>query len=122
MWVNCFVKHTCIDRVSETKQCKTQPKPYFSVSLTGDAFKYQRNKPFTTMDADYDDSSSLNCAVDRKGGFWFQSCGHANLNGLYLNGALSGDQIYHGIRWHDWKANYSMKRAEMKIRPHHINE
>ena len=76
---------------------------------------YQNNRQFSTKDRDNDDYSSDKCAEYRHGGFWYNACAHANLNGEYLrNGMISK----RGINWSAWKKSYySLKRVEMKIKP-----
>ena len=71
---------------------------------------------FTTKDEDNDNNGGANCAVWRKGAWWYKACTDANLNGFYHNGPHSsyGD----GVNWITWKGqHYSAKCAEMKIRP-----
>ncbi|XP_068705701.1 microfibril-associated glycoprotein 4-like [Montipora foliosa] len=81
----------------------------------GDSLSFQRDAAFSTKDKDNDQDSS-NCAVVYKGAWWYTSCHESNLNGRYHHGQHSsfGD----GVNWHSWKGyNYSVKKAEMKIRP-----
>ena len=81
----------------------------------GDSLSYHRGYPFTTKDQDNDGKSSGNCAHEAKGAWWYNSCRHANLNGLYHHGKHS---YANGVNWYHWKGSqYSAKRAEMKIRP-----
>jgi len=81
----------------------------------GDSLSYHRGYPFSTKDQD-NDISSKNCAVSRKGAWWYKNCHQSNLNGLYHHGAQSS--YADGVNWSHWKGNkYSAKRAEMKIRP-----
>jgi hypothetical protein len=70
---------------------------------------------FTTKDKD-EDITPNNCAVTYKGAWWYESCHHSNLNGLYLKGTHSSNAD--GVNWHAFKGyNYSLKFSEMKIRP-----
>ncbi len=75
---------------------------------------YHRNRPFSTAEVD-NDAWSSNCAVSRGGPWWYGVCQHSDLNGRYLKAA--GD-AHQGITWNGFKGNsYSLKFAEMKIRP-----
>ena len=50
-----------------------------------------------------------------KGAWWYNDCVNSNLNGVYLHGKHS--KSWEGMVWYTWKgANYSVKRAEIKIR------
>ena len=81
----------------------------------GDSLNYHRGYPFTTKDQD-NDSWPKNCADYAKGGWWYKGCSESNLNGLYHYGTFSGNSD--GVKWYHWKGHfYSVKRAEMKIRP-----
>jgi len=81
----------------------------------GDSFAHHRGAPFSTKDQD-NDADARHCAVTFKGGWWYNACRHANLNGLYHHGPHSSHAD--GINWHHWKGDYySAKRSEMKIRP-----
>ncbi|KAL9983038.1 hypothetical protein ACROYT_G005162 [Oculina patagonica] len=82
----------------------------------GDSLSYHNGKSFTTKDQD-NDSKDRNCAVRFKGAWWYNACHYANLNGLYHEGGQHSS-FADGINWYHWKGHYySMKRAEMKIRP-----
>ena len=70
---------------------------------------------FTTKDQD-NDSWVRNCAVVFKGAWWYFGCHQSNLNGFYHHGKHSS--YADGVNWYHWKGHYySVKRAEMKIRP-----
>ena len=67
----------------------------------------------TTQDRDNDVNSGANCAVSYKGGWWYNSCHCANLNGLYQGGLHA-----QGVAWSSLRGlGYSLKHAEMKFRP-----
>jgi len=82
----------------------------------GDSMAYQRGSAFSTKDRDNDNYHS-SCSVAYKGpAWWFNSCVRSTLNGIYYKGRHSSS--WSGVNWYSWKgANYSAKRAEMKIRP-----
>ena len=99
-----------------TMYLNSNPEPHIPyLGTAGDSFAYHRGAPFSTKDKD-NDADSRHCAVTFKGGWWYISCRHANLNGLYHHGQHSSHAD--GINWQHWKGdNYSAKRSEMKIRP-----
>ncbi|KAG8178280.1 hypothetical protein JTE90_001316 [Oedothorax gibbosus] len=78
----------------------------------GDSMISQHNNnKFSTKDQDNDNHES-HCASTYKGGWWYNSCHHSNLNGLYLRGTRDG------IEWNSWSGyKESMETTEMKIRP-----
>ncbi|XP_054609345.1 fibrinogen alpha chain [Dunckerocampus dactyliophorus] len=57
---------------------------------------------FSTWDRD-NDGAAGNCAATRGGGWWYNQCQSANLNGIY----------HGGVVW----SNRSLKRARMFVRP-----
>ena len=81
----------------------------------GDSLRYNNYVRFTTFDVD-NDESYWNCAKTYFGGWWYKNCHYANLNGRY---DIGQNTDYHmGIIWYEFKGfSYSLKRAEMKIRP-----
>ncbi|XP_041934268.1 microfibril-associated glycoprotein 4-like isoform X1 [Alosa sapidissima] len=79
----------------------------------GDSLTYANGEKFSTFDKDQD-SWGNNCALTRRGGFWFKSCQYTNPNGLYLWGEVTDI----GLHWYHWKSNYySLKSISMKMRP-----
>ncbi|CAH3164154.1 unnamed protein product [Porites lobata] len=88
----------------------------YKLRTAGDSLSVHRGHPFTTKDRDHDESAKFNCAAYFKGAWWYTNCHASNLNGLYYNGSRAHKG--QGIIWNTWKGNqYSVKRAEMKIRP-----
>ncbi|OPL33679.1 hypothetical protein AM593_01596, partial [Mytilus galloprovincialis] len=78
----------------------------------GDALEYHNKQAFSTKDKDNDRDNSRSCAASYKGAWWYDSCHHTNLNGLYLGNKKNNK----GIRWWHWKNDQSMKTASMMIR------
>ncbi|XP_017768499.1 PREDICTED: angiopoietin-related protein 7-like [Nicrophorus vespilloides] len=71
---------------------------------------------FSTYDVKNDEAPECcPCASAYGGGWWFNSCFEANLNGMYRD--VSEDAGYYGgIIWEPWLGNYSLKRSEMMVR------
>ena len=81
----------------------------------GDALTYHNGMSFSTKDRD-NDKSVGNCAQGHKGGWWYNACHHASLNGLYLAGPDTTFGV--GVKWKQWRGyRYSLKKTTMKIRP-----
>nr|XP_022307971.1 ficolin-2-like [Crassostrea virginica] len=78
----------------------------------GDSFSYHDNMDFSTFDKDNDKNPVYNCALGRFGGWWYNSCHRANLNGQYGNVNKSD-----GINWYAWRGfEYSMTEVRMMLR------
>ena len=71
----------------------------------------EKGMMFSTKDQDNDNSDKWHCAASAKGGWWFNACHYAFLNGLYRSGT---DWSY--IIWHTWKEWSSLAFSEMKFR------
>ena len=72
---------------------------------------HSNNRYFSTKDRD-NDAQGGNCAVSRKGGWWWGHCGYTNPNGLHsASTTYNRPSTYTGSSW-VYHPNY-----EMKIRP-----
>ncbi|XP_069580702.1 fibrinogen alpha chain-like [Brachyistius frenatus] len=77
---------------------------------------------FSTLDRDNDESGE-SCAEMFGGGWWYNSCQTANLNGIYYKGTYnpkttSPYEVENGVVWPTYKpASYSLKAVRMLIRP-----
>ena len=83
----------------------------------GDSLKWQVGYKFSTMDKD----TPGKCAFNLVGAWWFhtKACAHSHLSGLYLFGPTN--EGWRCLLWFHWKSHsYSLKFAQMKIRPYHI--
>ncbi|KYO34498.1 angiopoietin-related protein 4 isoform A [Alligator mississippiensis] len=82
-----------------------------------------RQLPFSTRDQDHDLKADTNCAKHLSGGWWFSSCGHANLNGKYFRSIpRQRHERKQGIFWKTWKGSWldeltqSLHRSQEKRR------
>uniref|UniRef100_A0A667ZD94 Angiopoietin-like 1b n=1 Tax=Myripristis murdjan TaxID=586833 RepID=A0A667ZD94_9TELE len=83
----------------------------------GDSLSSHNGKQFTTLDRDKD-AFSGNCAHFHKGGWWYNACGQANLNGVWYTGGVYRSKFQDGIFWADYGGGfYSMKSVRIMIRP-----
>uniref|UniRef100_A0A665TQF7 Fibrinogen-like protein 1 n=2 Tax=Echeneis naucrates TaxID=173247 RepID=A0A665TQF7_ECHNA len=72
---------------------------------------------FSTYDQDNDNYKG-NCAQEDKGGWWFNKCHTANLNGMYYPNGHYNAMTDDGVVWYTWKGWwYSLKTSIMKLRP-----
>ena len=94
-------------------RCMTiNPTIFFLTCSAGDSLAYHLGLQFSSKDRD-NDRSQHNCALSMKGGWWYNSCQHSNLNGLYRK----GQKELTGMRWNRWRGSESVERSEMKLRP-----
>jgi len=85
----------------------------------GDSLSFQIGSKFHTVDKDTT-YRKRKCAGAFHGGWWYRDwhCLRCQLTGFYLFGPVSKSMYWKGIMWYHWKRNtYSLKAAEMKIRP-----
>ena len=78
---------------------------------------------FSTADRDQDSWGEGSCAELYGGGWWYNNCLAANLNGVYYRGKYDPEsnspyEVENGVVWTPYKpADYSLKRVRMSIRP-----
>uniref|UniRef100_A0A182MYC6 Fibrinogen C-terminal domain-containing protein n=1 Tax=Anopheles dirus TaxID=7168 RepID=A0A182MYC6_9DIPT len=61
----------------------------------------------------FDKNDVHNCARLYGGGWWFDNCYHAHLNGRYQQ---KDDHYRMGVSWTEFNKNYSMKSTKMMVR------
>ncbi|KAM9376196.1 fibrinogen-like protein 1 [Pholidichthys leucotaenia] len=72
---------------------------------------------FSTYDMDNDNYDG-NCAMEDKGGWWFNKCHSAHLNGMYYPNGHYSAVTDNGVVWYTWRGWwYSLKTTIMKLRP-----
>ncbi|XP_028140670.1 microfibril-associated glycoprotein 4 isoform X2 [Diabrotica virgifera virgifera] len=83
----------------------------------GDALTPHLNAKFTTHDVDQDTNPG-NCAQMYNGAWWYTSCHASNLNGKYMNIALSDAYKHHGLNWSGFRGHeYNLAGSRILIRP-----
>ncbi|EAX04925.1 fibrinogen alpha chain [Homo sapiens] len=89
----------------------------------GAEYTSHNNMQFSTFDRDADQWEE-NCAEVYGGGWWYNNCQAANLNGIYYPGGSydprnnSPYEIENGVVWVSFRgADYSLRAVRMKIRP-----
>lgn len=95
--------------------------------VKGDAslgpFLSHNGMKFSTFDKDNDKWEGESCAEMYGGGWWYNNCRSANLNGIYYKGQYDPGsntpyEIENGVVWLTYKpADYSLKKVQMFIRP-----
>jgi len=88
----------------------------------GDSMQTHHKMFFTTKDKDNDKYPSYNCAHYFKGGWWYNACLDANLNGLYQKGYDNGKERANLTVWKAWKGTESLETVEIKIRPKYFEK
>lgn len=85
----------------------------------GDSLNFHNDMKFSTEDLD-NDLHMRNCAAENKGGWWYNSCYMANLNGMYHAAWYSQEEsaFADGMVWFTIKSSdkYSVRKVDMKLR------
>lgn len=88
----------------------------FSAAVVADALAPHSGLQFSTYDQDNDNHSTVHCANTHGGGWWYRSCIHGHLTGMFYSTGY--DPENNGIFWQGLTTdNESLKQAVMAIRP-----
>ncbi|GFN77398.1 fibrinogen-related protein 3-2 [Plakobranchus ocellatus] len=93
---------------SESKQYTLRIGSYSGNA--GDSLDYHKGQKFSTYDRDNDSDDRQDCAEFHEGGWWYNSCDYANLNGR-MNGRLD-----YGLEWNGFAKRDTCSFSEMKMR------
>ena len=90
------------------------------VCISGDVngLIYNNGYSFSARDRDVDVHSSVDCAEQRHGAWWYRDCSYVNLNGHY---ATPGTKSSYGRGWggvvyYNFKRYQSLKSTTMMFR------
>ncbi|XP_076876079.1 fibrinogen like 1B isoform X1 [Brachyhypopomus gauderio] len=73
---------------------------------------------FSTRDQDNDRYLQGSCASENKGGWWYNRCHAANINGRFYRGGNYTAKNDNGVVWSTWRGLwYSLRHTTMKVRP-----
>ncbi|XP_036393587.1 fibrinogen like 1B [Megalops cyprinoides] len=73
---------------------------------------------FSTRDEDHDRYLQGSCSEENKGGWWYNRCHAANLNGKFYRGGEYKGRYDNGVVWMTWRGLwYSLRHTTMKVRP-----
>lgn len=107
--IKVFKKFLQSREPSQKKEHGSYFQGVYSIIVVGDSMLYHNGKAFSTKDKDNDEMHTSSCAVYFKGGWWYNACHGANLNGFYLKG--NHTSYADGVNWLDWRGHhYSLKK------------
>ncbi|KAM9499459.1 fibrinogen like 1B [Salvelinus alpinus] len=73
---------------------------------------------FSTRDQDHDRYLQGSCAQENRGGWWYNRCHAANLNGKFYRGGVYKGLYDNGVVWGTWRGLwYSIRHTTIKLRP-----
>ncbi|XP_067939270.1 microfibril-associated glycoprotein 4-like [Watersipora subatra] len=85
----------------------------------GNSLSKSKGMQFSTNDNDRDGSQLYSCSRLHRGAFWYDRCGSANLNGVYLGDRPVATAFnWQNIFWYTWKRDLrALRSVQMMIRP-----
>ena len=80
---------------------------------------YHNGQDFSTYDHDVDAVADFNCASLNHGGWWYNKCVQANLNGEYVKPPGNYSTINHGFGgfiYGMWQGLHTLKSSKIMFR------
>ncbi|XP_063446810.1 fibrinogen C domain-containing protein 1-like [Mytilus trossulus] len=110
---HAFAKYKHFKIGAESTKFKLTANGYYGTA--GNSLEHHNGYSFSTRDQDNDNAPSGNCSTWFPGGWWYNRCVTANLNGVYF---IRTPILEHrGVYWRTWKGiNYSLKNSVMMLR------
>ena len=62
---------------------------------------------------DFDNWAGGRCPLEHGGGFWFNACGEANLNGVMMDNMNNPKRVF----WEGFQSGATLSRVQMRIKP-----
>ncbi|GFN97170.1 fibrinogen related protein 12.1, partial [Plakobranchus ocellatus] len=103
-----FAEYSSFRLESETNKYRLKLGSY--TGNAQDALSHHKDLFFSTFDRDNDKAPASNCAISHHGGWWYNACYNANLNGQW------GVKAPKGPVWLWAKGKEGVSFSEMKIR------
>ncbi|XP_052870695.1 microfibril-associated glycoprotein 4-like [Anopheles cruzii] len=106
-----FALYAAFEIGSEAEQYNLKTLGAYN-GTAGDSLSYHKNMKFSTYDRN-NDLNNGNCAKSFESAWWYRSCYHSNLNGLYKN--IVDDR---SMNWYDFSNSLEgLSFSRMMIRP-----
>ncbi|XP_066150555.1 angiopoietin-related protein 7-like isoform X2 [Euwallacea fornicatus] len=92
------------------------------VGNASDSFSSHNGSRFSTYDKKNDLAPDCcSCSISYGGGWWFNRCFEANLNGVYYRNPTE-NKHFKGVIWELWLGNYSLKKSLMMVKVKEVNK
>ena len=111
-----FAKYDQFSVGAEDSDYTLSVSGYQSASPAGDSLTYHNGQRFSTPDRD-NDAWDGHCTVFLHGPWWHRSCNWSLLTGKSYTSGEPSSSTPNDMKWGSWKGLYSLRVAEMKIRP-----
>ena len=107
-----YAKYTTFEVGSEAEKYKLLIGGYSGDA--GDSMAYHNGMKFSTKDNDNDPASAAHCAIVWSGGWWYNTCHQANLNGLYPTTSTIGAGYMSWLKLYGTFGNIILSQMKIK--------